>query len=297
VLQNESSDFRLEYPCRSETEERWFQVRVNPFRAAGRARAIISHENITDRKVNAASLKAKTRHLLAAGEVQKLLLPSQPTVITGYKFAGALLPADETAGDYYDFIPINAHRIAVAVADVSGHGIEAALVMAQLRGLLWALSTNSADPSQVLAQINPLLAHKSEQFVTMFLGYLDTLIHSLVYAAAGHNGFIVRANGDVEEMCSTTMPLGVLDNLHTDTITIRIEPGDVFIVLTDGLEEATGTTAKQFGIQRARDIVRVSRGKPVNDIVGELRQELLHHLGGHRQDDDVTIVVVKRDNI
>lgn len=295
VLRRERREFLIEYPCHSKTEQRWFQVRVHPFQGAGLARVIVSHQNITDRILNAASLQEKNRQLSAAGEVQRQLLPNRPPQMAGYDCAGALIPADETGGDYYDFISIDPHTVAVAVADVSGHGIGAALVMAQLRGVLRAVTAKSSDPGEVLAQINPLLALEASQFVTMFLGRLDTRNHSLTYAAAGHRGFVLRANGDFQHLRSTTPPLGVLDRLDTHAGSTSLEPGDLLIVLTDGLEEATGTTSEPFGIDRVQEIVSANHGEPANHIVEALREELRQYLGRTRQDDDMTVVVIKRD--
>lgn len=182
--------------------------------------------------------------LRLARKVQQQFYGSAPTV-AGFDLGGASYPAYETGGDYFDFIPMPNDQLGIALGDVEGHGFGSALVMALTRAYLRSFATMNIELDQILARVNRMLAQDLEhgRFVTLALARLDIARRSLTYAGAGHMpGFILRASGQVDHVLeSNGPPLGLFpaSNLSCQK-EIPLEPGQIVVLLTDGITESTG---------------------------------------------------------
>ncbi len=239
-----------------------------------------------------------------AQEVQQKFFPASPPRLPGLDIGGASFPAEETGGDYFDYMPFSDGGIGIAIGDVCGHGFGPALLMSATRAYLRALALTHQGVGDILALTNRALNADVDEgrFVTLFLARLDPAERTLVYANAGHpSGFVLSRDGTVtRELESTSLPLGVLDDAEFPEVgPIALAEGDVVLLLTDGIVEATGPGGETFGFERAIEVVRVNRDRPAAEIVGCLREAVCQFAGGTGLIDDVTSLIlrVERDGI
>ncbi len=236
-------------------------------------------------------------HRLAA-DIQARLLPKSAPVLEGYDISGVSYPAKAVGGDYFDFIKINDERLAFCVADISGKGIPAALLMSNLQATIRTESLLSPCPCECLNRSNKLLYQNTEsnKFATLFYGVLDTDKHMIVYANAGHNRpFIVRGNGKYEELCTAGIVLSMLEQFEYPEDTCAIYPGEMLVIYSDGVTEAINEQQEEFGEHRLWELTSSLRGKKADDIVDEIIKEIGLFTGTQDQFDDITLMVIKRD--
>jgi PAS domain S-box-containing protein len=232
----------------------------------------------------------------AARQVQQRMYPGPPACIAGFDVAGTAIPADETGGDYYDFLALPGGALALAVGDVSGHGLDAALHMVQARAILRTVTRSTCDPGVVLTQMNGLLLDELDdnRFITLLLACLDRPSRTLRYANAGHTtGYLLSAAGAVKaELASTGCPLGIFPGQRFDTVeTPPLDEGDLLALVTDGITES-GAGHADFGCEGVLEHLRRNRAESAAEIVRRLSSASLESSGG-RQRDDMTIVVCK----
>jgi len=233
-----------------------------------------------------------------ARAVQQQLYGMPPPEVAGFDFAGAAFPADATGGDYFDFVPLPGNLIGIVIGDICGHGISSALLMAELRAYLRAFAQPSFYAGAILSLTNNALVSDLEQnhFATLIFCCLDPASGSLVYANAGHTfGYILDPAGAVKlTLESMDIPLGFLpghDYRCSDPSTL--EPGDILILLTDGITEAERPDQSPFGAKRALEFIQTHRGESAQDIVTGLYQAVRNYSDGLPQIDDITAVVCK----
>lgn len=239
--------------------------------------------------------------LRTAEQVQRLLFPKTFPKLRGYEVAGQAFSAASGCGDYFDFIPqANGHWLA-AVGDVSGHGMAAALRMVEARAYLRALSRNIDDLGTLLTELNLMMLNESQydsssiqQFITMFVASLDEDTCTLNYAAAGHAAYIIRQNGKTERLHTTGLPLGIAP-LPTESQSVKLFPGDICLIATDGLEETMNPSGELFGIQRVLSLVSESRDESAEAIVQKLFNATRLFAETRVQADDETLIVLKRE--
>ena len=242
-------------------------------------------------------LHARAREFSLAQAIQQGLLPKAPPALPGLEIAGASYPTQETGGDYFDFIPMPDGHWGIALGDASGHGIAAALLIAETRAYLRALVLTHADPGQVLGRVNQHLVEdiSTDHFVTLFLARLNPLTRSLVYSSAGHlPGYLLDGRGEVRlKFPSTGLPLGLYPaGAFPIGPGVCLEPGDLLLLLSDGIIEATSGAGPQFGIGRALEVVRAHRHEPAGQIVAALVQEV-RRWSQSPPADDMTVIVMK----
>src|SRR5262249_33182977 len=194
------------------------------------------------------------------GGARKGVPTSAPPALAGFEIAGACQPAQETGGDYYDFIPMSDGHWGMAIGDASGHGIGAALLIAETRAYLRALALTQTDPGAVLRLLNNRLAEdiSTDHFVTLLFARLHPPTRSLVYSTAGHwPGYVLDAQGEVKLVLhSTSLPLGVDpagDFANGPALTL--DPGDLVFLISDGIVEAPSGAGALFSIGRALEVV------------------------------------------
>jgi serine phosphatase RsbU (regulator of sigma subunit) len=245
-------------------------------------------------------LEAERLHseIRVAREIQQKFFPAAPLPIPGFDIGGGSYPAEATGGDYFDYIPLSDGTLAIAVGDVSGHGLGPALLMAEIRAYLRAFALTRSDVREIVHLLNQALVRDvpEDRFATLFFGQLDSRTRSLVYASAGHpTGYILDESGKVQaELKSTGMPLGILPEIDLDAApVITLEPGQCVLLLTDGIFEARGKEEKLFGVDRVLDMVRVNRHLTGREIVDALYRAVCDFCRGRAQLDDMTTVVLK----
>jgi PAS domain S-box-containing protein len=270
-----------------------------PYRDSGGAilGVIGISRDITERKHADEALHAREREFRLAREIQRGLLPKALPTLAGFTIAGACHPAQETGGDYYDFIPMSDGQLGIAVGDASGHGIGAALLIAETRAYLRAIALTHPDPATILRLVNQRLAEDigTDHFVTLLFARLCTVTRSLVYSSAGHwPGYVLDERGDVRVVLeSTGLPLGI--DRHAECPVgprVPLEPGDLVLLLTDGIVETRAPDGPAFGLARVLETVRACRDRTPDEIVAAICAAGRAFSPDH-QTDDVTAVVVK----
>jgi len=256
---------------------------------------------------NATGPKLKERErikqaLAVATEVQQHLLPPGPPRLEGFDIAGGSIYCDETGGDYYDFIELvdlGAGRLGVAVGDVTGHGIGAALLMASARGVLRShAGRHGADLAELFRALNVHLVRDTgeSRFMTLFYGVLDGPGRSLTWTSGGHDPalWLRRAGGTIEELPATGIPLGVIEEAtYRAAGPIRMEAGDVILIGTDGIWEAANDDGELFGKDRLREVLAAHADRSAAEIHDAVVQAVRAFRSAQPQADDITLVVVK----
>ncbi len=237
------------------------------------------------------------RDLRLAEQVQKRFLPQSTPKIAGYDFFAHYHPAYSVGGDYYDFVPLSDNRLAVALGDVSGKGVAAALMMAKFSGDTRFCITTRPSPAEAADRLNDLLceAEIDEKFITMCLGVLEPETGRFTFCSAGHLPLMIRrANGQVEEIGAdlTGFPLGIMPDSHYKQTSVQLAPGDVVIIYSDGVTDARSPSEELYDSTENHRLVRrvaASSGKP--DGVGKsILQDIREFSAGHSQADDITLV-------
>jgi serine phosphatase RsbU (regulator of sigma subunit) len=240
---------------------------------------------------------ARAGEFSLARVIQQGLLPKAPPILPGLEIATASHPAQETGGDYFDFIPMPDSHWGIVIGDASGHGIGAALLVAETRAYLRALALTNPDPGQVLDKVNQRLFEDigTDHFVTLFLGRLHPITHSLVYSNAGHlSAYVLDGQGAVKRVLpSTGFPLGaVLDAAFPNSPEVRLESGDLLLLLSDGIVEAPATEGPLFGMGRTLEVVQAHRHESPRKIIAALLHQV-RKWSGSAQVDDMTAIVIK----
>jgi len=239
------------------------------------------------------------RAMSIARDIQQGLLPQENPQLPGFDIAGFMQPADETGGDIYDFLPLPDGRLLILIADATGHGIGAALIVAQTRAMLRAMILRSGQPSGILGAVNDLLADDlgGGRFVTCFLGLLDPAASALTYASAGHGPllFYKASTDEYRQAPATDLPLGVMpDSEYADLERVDLSAGDLAAITTDGFFEATDPAGKQFGIDRVCELLRRDRELSAERIIANLHQAVGEFTQNRPQADDLTAVVIRK---
>jgi sigma-B regulation protein RsbU (phosphoserine phosphatase) len=243
------------------------------------------------------------RHELeTARQIQTSILPRKMPIIDGLDLAARYLPMTAVAGDFYDFLELGGGRLGVLVADVSGHGVPAALIASMVKVALVAQSAHGDDPARVLAGMNKIFCGRLErQFVTAAYVYIDAADGRLRYGAAGHPpALLVHDQGDTEEIAENGVLLGHFPQWTYTFVERAFRPGDRLILYTDGLIEATDTQGEFFDPHRLRALAGTGRDEGADAFADALVSHVTTWSGrtpARGFDDDVTVVVVDRLSI
>jgi serine phosphatase RsbU (regulator of sigma subunit) len=246
--------------------------------------------------------RLRLRHSLAlAQEVQQNLLPSDTPKIDGLDIVGHATYCDETGGDYFDFLDIKdlpETTAAIAVGDVAGHGVPAAMLMATARGILQSRCREPGTLADLLTHLNELLVEDTggDGFMTMLLMTVDARRKEMRWATAGHEVPIIYDphRDDFIELKSTSLVLGIKkNNTYTENIFTNVKSGQIYLALTDGLWETFSKTGEMFGRERVYDLVRRYAHQSAREISAKITEEATRFRGQERPEDDLTFVVVK----
>ncbi len=250
---------------------------------------VMLHEQLIEKKRLEGQLEV-------ARQVQLELLPASDPELSGYDISAYNFPTEEVSGDYYDWVSIYEDQIAIVIADVSGKGVPASLLMAFLRASLRAATHIGYATHISMAKVNYLLWESIErnQFVTAFYGILDGPNRTLSYSVAGHNPpLLVDAAGKHRFIERGGLPLGMFRDTRYHEYYLSFEPGDVLVLYTDGATEASNPAGEEFGRERLARAVKANIDKNARDLIMSLQKEVLDWTDGVGAADDVTFFVIK----
>jgi len=237
--------------------------------------------------------------LKLAEEVQQNLLPQEPPSLVGLDIAGTSKYCDETGGDYYDYLELPNGSLGVVVADVSEHGVGAALLMTTARALIRQRAAMTGDIARIVTDVNQELykdVKETGRFMTMFFLEIDVSSKMLRWVRAGHDPaiFYDAAEGTFDELAGEGMALGVDKNIEFQEFRRQgWTAGSVIVVGTDGIREAPGELGEMFGLDRLREVIRKNVTEPADAIQEAIINALRIFQGDAPQQDDMTLVVVK----
>ncbi len=232
-----------------------------------------------------------------AAKIQAELLPKESPTISGYDIAGRSIPAQVVGGDYFDFIPMDDERIAICLGDVTGKGLPASLLMANVQATLRSQSIIQTSAKNCVERSNAFL-HQStsaEKFVTLFYGILDFNNNTLSFSNAGHDHpFLFQGDREPIRLKTGGIMLGMMEVFPFEEEALSLASDAVIVMYSDGIAEAMNPKQEQFGEQRIGEVIREHRHMPAAGIIDALMHAAKTHAGTAPQSDDMTIVVVKR---
>jgi phosphoserine phosphatase RsbU/P len=246
--------------------------------------------------------RAMENELQNAREVQSILLPQQDPIIAGFRISGTNQPARIISGDYYDYLDLGGKKLGIAIADVSGKGVPAGLLMAMCRSALRCVAPGRSSPSEVLAAVNRQLFPdiREDMFISMAYGILDEATGKLLLSRAGHDPALLfrKETGKVELLRSPGLALGVDGGTVFERVTkdqeIDLFPGDCVLFYTDGVREAVDADEEEFGMERMSEAFRLAAPLGAESILNRMQQELRQFTGEGPQMDDITLVAIEK---
>lgn len=263
---------------------------------------MIENARLTDRVVEQETLR---RDIALASEVQRRLLPEAPPRAEGVEFAAASVPARRIGGDYYDFVELRDRGIGIALADVSGKGVAAALIMSVVQASLRLISSEGdVPPPRLVARMNEFIYRSTpaSKYATFFYAQLDEQ-RRLRYVNAGHNApYLLRAGWrstagsappEIEELSTGGTVVGMFPEMEYEEATVELWPGDVLLAFTDGVPEAHNPENEEFGEERLQQLLRQTAHLPANEISARLSDEMKDWIRDAEQYDDLTFIVMK----
>ena len=240
------------------------------------------------------------QELLMARRVQLSLLPRGTPSIEGWEFRTYWKPAREVSGDYYDFIPVANGQIGVVIADVTDKSIAAALFMAFTRSIVRANIDYALSPATGIQRANDLILEETDEslYVTLFYALLNPLTGLVTYVNAGHNPAILYSQsnptGHILHLTSTGIPLGVEQDSIYAQESATLNPGDILLLYTDGLTEASNARGEQFSLERLEQVLLNSAQLSSQDIINAIVAAVCSFTPTGQPDDDLTLVMIKR---
>ncbi len=236
-----------------------------------------------------------------ARKIQRILLPQRIPSITGFSIGNFSQPAKQVGGDYHDLIQLPSGRIGIAIGDVSGKGMPASLLMANVQASLRRYSESAYSPREIIYRVNnslcPICQYIEEhRFITLFYGVLDPEDKTMIYSNAGHNYPLIFRNNNgnpYEQLESTGLPCGIIEGASYEEAKIKLKPGDVALFYTDGITEATNPNDTMFGEARLIDVILSNLQLDPAGLVSNVRKELSNFVGNATQYDDLTLMVLK----
>jgi len=250
-----------------------------------------------------ASEKKRLDHdLEIARDIQRILLPSEAPSVNGFEISGINVPARQVSGDYFDYIRVDDERLGVAIADVSGKGVPASLIMAICRSVLRSQAAHNSSPADVLQKVNRQLYPdiKEDMFISMAYVILDHAHNGVTLSRAGHDAPLLykHASQTVTPLKPPGLVLGIDSGNVFDRITgdfaVPLERDDCLILYTDGVTEALDTEGSEFGIERMMQSLRASAMNGAYAIVTRLIDDVRNFVGSHPQHDDITLIAIRK---
>jgi phosphoserine phosphatase RsbU/P len=252
--------------------------------------------------LEAGEKKRLDHDLEIAREIQAILLPSRPPSVIGYELSGINVPARQVSGDYYDYIRVDDRRVGVAIADVSGKGVPASLIMAMCRSVIRSEAVGKTSAAEVLRRVNQQLYPdiKEDMFISMAYLIIDSASSDVTLARAGHDAplFYRAVNQSVDKLTPKGMALGIdsgeVFNRVTADFSFELAVDDCLLLYTDGATEALDEEGMEFGLPRLMRALQSSAAKGATGIVKRLTEEVKNFAGNFPQHDDITLIAIRK---
>jgi sigma-B regulation protein RsbU (phosphoserine phosphatase) len=250
----------------------------------------------------AAEKKRIDQDLQVAHEIQRILLPSTAPDVLGYQISGVNIPARHVSGDYYDYIGIDEEHCGIAIADVSGKGVPASLIMAMCRSVLRSQAAGQHSAARVLQQVNAQLFPdiREDMFISMAYAILDRNSSTVTLCRAGHDAPLLYRAKDrtITKVNPPGMAVGIdsggVFNRVTNDFSLSLESDDCLILYTDGVTEALDRQGAEFGMENVIRSILASASEGAAGIITKLTDDLRAFVGAHPQHDDITLIVIRK---
>ncbi len=231
-----------------------------------------------------------------ANDIQVNLLPKFIPQIPGYQISGKSIPAKDVGGDYFDFIPIKENYLAFCLGDISGKGIPAALLMANLQASLRGQTLMNIPCKECVGFTNNLLFNStdSNKYATLFYGVLNSMQNKITFCNAGHNEpILIDSHGEVTKLKEGGIVVGILPEVTFEEKTIDFPPDSILVVYSDGITEAMDSDEQEFGEERLIDLIKTNKDLSASDLIKLIIKTVNSHSGNAEQMDDMTLVIIK----
>jgi sigma-B regulation protein RsbU (phosphoserine phosphatase) len=261
---------------------------------AGQSGQVVENARLYEKEKTLVKMQEEVR---LAARIQTELLPKSAPTIAGYEIVGRSIPAQEVGGDYFDFIPIDEHRIAFCLGDVTGKGLPASLLMANLQATLRGQTLTTGSPKTCLERSNQLLYQSTspEKFATLFYAILDLQNHQIHYSNAGHdNPYLCSGHTATKRLKTGGIPLGMLPDFSFEQESVSLEDDSILVAYSDGVTEAMNVQEEMFGEERIAAVIDQHKLAPASEIIDHLVSAVKTFAAGHPQSDDITVVVMRR---
>jgi sigma-B regulation protein RsbU (phosphoserine phosphatase) len=259
-----------------------------------------NHAGVAIERARAERLRQHTRRMQEeislARRIQTTFLPQSTPSFEPYDLAGVNFPSSEVGGDYFDFIAITDNDVGVAIGDVTGHGMGAALLMANFRACLRIESRNNFAVRTILRKVNDYLYETNlpDSYVTAVYGVLDRLNHTFSYSNAGHNPPVLLHRDNSAELLETGgLILGAFPDADYHETTLALHPGDIIVFYTDGVTEAHDADGNEFGLDKLISLVRTHRDLPAMQMVRRITDTVHDFQSASSVQDDLTLSIIK----
>jgi sigma-B regulation protein RsbU (phosphoserine phosphatase) len=232
-----------------------------------------------------------------AYDIQVDLLPKEQPKVEGYQIAGKSIPAKDVGGDYFDFIQMEENKLSFCLADITGKGMPAALLMANLQATLRGQILDGKSCKDCVAFSNDLLYYNTapNKFATLFSGILDKKNHEITYCNAGHNNpVLISDNNEIIRPDIGGLIVGIAPSVPYEEATIKLKPNDVLVIFSDGITEAMNKEEEEFDEPRLLELLKANKDKSSEELIELIISEVNNFTKGQPQSDDMTIVIIKR---
>ncbi len=243
------------------------------------------------------SLKKIEEELNFAAEIQKNLLPSSNPQLDGYDIAGKSISAKEVGGDYYDYITIDENNTVICLGDISGHGMPAAMLMANLQATLRGQALFTSSAGECLTRANKLLYRSTDmqKYATFFYGILNTEESRFHFSNAGHNTpFLINPNKNVTRLAKGGTVLGFMEDYQFEEDSIKLNSGDTIVIYSDGITEALNEKDEEYGEERLLAVLKENLKSNAELLIEKVFEAVKIFVKDGKQSDDITIVVIKK---
>jgi sigma-B regulation protein RsbU (phosphoserine phosphatase) len=243
-------------------------------------------------------LKKIEEELKVANDIQTRLLPKTNPKINGFDIAGKSVPAKEVGGDYYDFLSIDENNTVICLGDISGKGMPAALLAANLQATLRGQAQFSSSASECLTRANKLLYRCTDRqmHATLFYGILDASKNIFHFSNAGHNPtFLIHSDKKVIRLIKGGTVLGFMEDFQFEEDFVNLKKGDTIIIYSDGVTEAMDISSEEYGEENLLSIIMASLPLEAEKIIENVFESVKSHVQDAPQSDDITIVVIKKN--
>jgi len=262
---------------------------------AAQSAQVIENARLYEEEKDLLSMKEEMR---MAKDIQLNLLPKSNPKIDGYQISAITIPAKDVGGDYYDFIQLEDERLGFCLGDITGKGMPAAMLMANLQAALRSQTLVHTDCATCLQFANKILFQSTEasKFATLFYGVLNPVDNVIDYCNGGHDSpLLFKSDDDPVGLEATGLLLGCIENTDYNRSQIIMDKGDILLVYSDGVTESMNEKDEEFGLDALISIIKNNRNENSNMILHEILNAIKSHSNNIPQSDDVTVVIIKRE--